>query len=85
MPVLVAQVEDLTGMDRVEFWADGVKVGTDTLKSTGGLWSQTLAFYTPPGANYFTYPRRGETHVFEARAFDIFGNETRLSKTLTVP
>jgi hypothetical protein len=85
VPVLLAVVEDGTGMDRVEFWADGVKIGTDTLKSTGGLWSHTLAFYTPPGANYFTYPTRGQTRVFEARAFDLFGNVTVVAKELTVP
>lgn len=85
VPVLRAVVEDGTGMDRVEFWADGVKIGTDSLKSSGGLWSSTLGFYTPPGANYFAYPKRGETHVFEARAFDLFGNETRSARELVVP
>ena len=85
VPVLLAVAEDDTGMDRVEFYADGALIGTDTLKSTGGLWSHTLGFYTPPGAKYFVYPTRGQTHLFEARAIDLFGNKTSLTKQLTVP
>src|SRR5262249_109094 len=80
---LYANVDDATAMDHVDFYQDGV-----FLARGQGNWFQPgqIHLVGTAGAMYWTtnvVP--GESHLFEARAFDIFGNQASVTQQLTVP
>jgi hypothetical protein len=44
-----------------------------------------MGFYKAPGYQFYTYPTRGKTQSFEARAYDVFGNVSSKVQTFTIP
>ena len=67
---LAATASDNVGVTRVEFYADGTLVGTDSTVPYTATWNATSA---TPGS-----------HTIQARAYDAAGNTTNSSVTVSV-
>ena len=81
-PSIAINVDDDTAVDRVEFFVDGQARGTDH-HSSGLSFYRRAAGEMYKGDMVMDLNKTG-SHLFEAHVYDLFGNVTVISRTISV-